>query len=408
MAYRIKPAHMKYASFLLPLAASSSDAWAVHSEALKRQRSGEDVIVLSVGDPDFDTPKPIVDTAISALLKGETKYSPAGGIPELRDVIAKVETQRLGIEIDPAMVTVTAGAQNALYVAFRCLVEVGDEVILLSPPYVMFEGVVNAAGASPVTVPLDPARNFAPDLQAVEKAITPRTRAILLNSPHNPSGSIIEKTDLVALCDICRTHDLALISDEVYADLCFSKPFHGPFVEPGMKERTIIIRSLSKSHAMSGWRIGWTIGPVQFGNHARDLLNSVQYGGSTFLQRGAVKALEDTLSEAKVGQNTQIGEMKAAYQNRAQRVANTLKNSPAISVLEPQAGVFCLADISKTKMTSDEYAWALLEETGISVLPGTAFGTELEGKVRLSLCQPMDVLEKATRRIAAFHATHFS
>lgn len=394
---------MKYASFLQTLSVSSSDAWAVHSKALKRQRAGEDIIVLSVGDPDFDTPKPILDAAISSLLDGETKYSPAGGIAELRSIIAKAETARLGQTIDPTMVTVTAGAQNALYITFRSLAEAGDEVILLSPPYVMFEGVIAASGAKPVATPLDPERNYAPDIKALENAITPRTKAILLNSPHNPSGSIIEKKDLEAICSICQERDIALVSDEVYADLCFTKPFHSPLAQPGMSDRTIVIRSLSKSHAMSGWRIGWAVGPATFGVHARNLLNSVQYGGSTFLQRGAIQALEDVLQDTLAGGETQISLMKSAYQERANTLASKLSNAPNLSLLEPEAGVFCLADISQTGLSSEQYAWALLEKTGVSVLPGTAFGPSLEGKVRLSLCQPSTQLDEAAARIINFH-----
>ncbi|MDJ0683815.1 MAG: pyridoxal phosphate-dependent aminotransferase [Alphaproteobacteria bacterium] len=389
---------MRYASFLQDLAASGSTAWAVHSEAMARHRRGEDVIILSVGDPDFTTPPPIADAAVDALRSGQTKYSAAGGVAGLRKAIAQTESKRLGLEISPDEVTVTAGAQNALYMTMRCLLDPDDAVILLSPPYVMFEGVVRAAGGTPILAPLDADRGFALDPDAVAAAITPKTRAILLNSPHNPSGAIANRAAVERLAALCVAHDLWLISDEVYADLCFERSFYSPRRAPGVGDRCVVIRSLSKSHAMSGWRIGWAVGPAAFAGHARNLLNNIQYGGSAFLQAGAEAAL--------TGDGADTACMKEAYRRRRDLLVEGLASAPGLRALKPEAGIFALADTSETSWSGESFSWALLNEAGVSVLPGGAFGPVLQDRVRISLCQPDAVLAEACARIVHFLSRH--
>ncbi len=356
------------------------------------------MIILSVGDPDFATPPPIADAAVDALRAGQTKYSAAGGVAGLRKAIAQTESKRLGLEISPDEVTVTAGAQNALYMTMRCLLDPGDTAILLSPPYVMFEGVVRAAGGTPIIAALDADRGFALDPDAVAAAITPKTRVVLLNSPHNPSGAIAERAAVERLAALCVAHDLWLISDEVYADLCFERPFYSPRRAPGVADRCVLIRSLSKSHAMSGWRIGWAVGPAAFAGHARNLLNNIQYGGSAFLQAGAEAAL--------TGDGADAARMKEAYRRRRDLLVEGLASAPGLRALKPEAGIFALADISETGWSGESFAWVLLNEAGVSVLPGGAFGPVLHNRVRISLCQPDTVLAEACMRIVRFLSRH--
>ncbi len=385
---------MKYPDFLDSLAASGTDAWAVHTRALGMRDRGEPVIVLSVGDPDFATPAGVVDACSRALQAGATKYSAAGGIPVFLDAIATRETERLGVPVGRENVVVTAGAQNALYVTMRCTLEPEDEVIILAPPYIMFEGVVRSAGAVPVTVPLDAENGFTVDLDGLSRAITPNTKAVLLNSPHNPTGVVADAESVAAVLNICRENDLWLYSDEVYADLCYEDPFISPYTMPGGPDRTVLIRSMSKSHAMSGWRVGWIVGPKELGAHARNLLNSMQYGGSAFIQEAAAHAL--------VHEQAAEAEMREAYRRRRDIFIQHLSGVEGISILRPQAGIFCLADLSALGVSGKQFSEDLLDAQGVSVLAGGAFDPSLDHHVRIALCQPEDVLGEGAERIAAF------
>ena len=385
---------MRYASFVSELAASGSDAWALHSRAQERQRAGDPVIVLSVGDPDFDTPPGIVQACKDALDAGTTKYSLAGGIAELTEAIAQKESERLGTPIGQGEIVVTAGAQNALYVTMRCLLEPGDEAILLAPPYVMFDGVVRSSGASPVHVPLRSDAGFAIDVDALEAAITPRTRVVLMNSPHNPSGAVAQSETVRRVLEICRRHDIWLISDEVYADLCFEAQFDSPVTMEGGRERTVVIRSMSKSHAMSGWRVGWIVGPAELCAHARNLLNNIQYGGSAFIQHAAAHAL--------LNEGGALEAMRDAYKARREVLVQYLSDLPGVEVLRPDAGIFCLLYVGGLGLDGSAFAEQLFEAHDVSVLAGGAFGPALQNHVRISLCQPEPVLIEAAGRIRAF------
>ena len=385
---------MRYSSFVQDLAASGSEAWAIHFRAQERDRNGEDVIILSVGDPDFPTPQGIVEACKRSLDAGATKYSNAGGIKELTGAISTWESDRLGCPVDPSRVVVTAGAQNGLYVAMRCTLEAGDEAILLAPPYVMFDGVVRSTGATPVHVPLRADDAFSIDVAALADAITPRTRVVLMNSPHNPSGAVAPRETVEAVVKLCRERGIWLISDEVYADLCFESPFHSPYELFGGLDNLLVIRSLSKSHAMSGWRVGWILGPETFCTHARNLLNSMQYGGSAFVQHAAAHAL--------AAEGDALVAMKEAYRARRDIVVDGLRNVPGLSVLRPDSGIFCLLRVSGLGMDGGRFATDLLDTQGVSVLPGAAFGPELDDFVRVSLCQPEPVLTDAMERIRRF------
>lgn len=385
---------MKYAGFVDSLAASGTDAWAVHTRALEMKAQGEPIIVLSVGDPDFATPPGVVEACTRAMEAGATKYSGAGGIPVLLDAISDREEERLGIPVPRKNIAVTAGAQNALYVTMRCTLEAGDEVIVLAPPYIMFEGVIRACGAVPVTVPLDSANGFAVDLEGLRQAITPKTKAVLLNSPHNPTGAVASPESVEAVLNICRENDLWLYSDEVYADLCYEQPFISPYTMEGGPDRTVLIRSMSKSHAMSGWRVGWIVGPAQLCVHARNLLNNMQYGGSAFVQHAAAHALTNERAAET--------EMREAYRRRRDIFMQHLSGVAGISILRPDAGIFCLMDLSALGVSGKKFSEDLLEARQVSVLAGGAFDTSLEHHVRIALCQPEDVLGEGAERIAAF------
>ncbi len=375
-------------------AAGSDEAWAVHFRALEKQAAGEEVIVLSVGDPDFDTPSVICEAAVAALRAGETRYTLGGGITPLRERIAEIESERLGFAVSAGEIVVCAGAQNAIYNSLRCLVEAGDEVVIFGPPYVMFDGVVAASGATPRRVPLDAATGFRIDRAALEAAVSERTRAILLNSPHNPTGAVASPAELEAVAALCRERGLWLISDEVYADLCYDGDFQSPACLPGMRERTVVVRSLSKSHAMSGWRVGWVVAPKALCDHMVGLIYHALYGGAAFTQRGALAALTEPIPE--------VAAMKQAYRERRDFLCAAIERIEGLHCIKPESGIFCLMDVGGLGLPTKLFAERLLECEGVSVLPGDAFDPAIGQMVRVSLCQPRPLLEEAVKRIKRF------
>ena len=388
---------MPLSSMLDALAVDGADGWSVHYRALIDRAEGEDVIVLSVGDPDFATPPAITDAAIKALHDEQTHYTLAGGIKPLVEQIAAHESARLGWPVGPDQVVVCSGAQNALYCTMRCLADPGDEVILLSPPYTMFEGVVGAAGGIVSLVPLRRADGFQVDLDALKAAVTPRTRAILLNSPHNPSGAIANSEVLETIASLCVDNGIWLISDEVYADLCFERSFTSPSTLEHMRERTIILRSLSKSHAMSGWRLGWMVAPPSICQGARDLLNHAIYGAPGFIQYGALAAFVQEVPE--------VAHMKQTYRERRDLLVDALSKVNSLDCMSPDAGIFCIVGIDRLGMPAMKFAQKLYDAEKVAVLPGEAFGSAHSDWVRVSLCQPADVLQDAVTRMTRFVGT---
>lgn len=388
---------MPLSSLVQAVSVDGVDGWDVHYRALADQAQGRDVIVLTIGDPDFATPPAITEAAIQALHDEKTHYTSAGGIKPLIEAIAARETDRLGWPVDPARVVVCGGAQNALYCAMRCVVDKGDEVILLSPPYTMFEGVVAASGGTVKLVPLLRENGFQVDLASLEAAITPRTRAILLNSPHNPSGAIATPHVLNAIAHLCIENSIWLVSDEVYADLCFEKEFVSPSTLDGMRNRTIIVRSFSKSHAMTGWRVGWMVAPETVCTGSRDLLNHVLYGNPGFIQYGALAALTCDVPE--------VAQMKRSYRERRDTFVAAMARVNSLDCLSPDAGMFCAVGIDRLDLPAMEFADRLYDAEGVAVLPGVAFGAAHTDWVRVSLCQPVEALVEAVERIAHFVGT---
>lgn len=374
------------------VASGGADAWRVHYAGLALQAAGRDAIVLSVGDPDFDTPPAIVDAAVDALRGGNTHYTVTGGVGALAEAVAGVETRRLGRAVSAASVVCAGGAQNVLYAVFRCLLEPGDEAILLAPPYSMFAGVIASTGATPVNVPLEVDNGFALDVDAVARAITPRTRAVLANFPHNPSGSIASPESLAALSALCEARGIWLVSDEAYADLVYD----GEFISPGVpgKPHVLVVRSLSKSHAMTGWRVGWVVGTESLARHLRDFLGHVTYGAPGFVQAGAVRAL--------TGQHDEVGAMRRAYRARRDVLVDAVHGINALSISVPPAGIFCMLDVRGTGLDGESFAEALLDQELVSVLPGGTFSQELAGHVRVSLCVPAARLAEAAKRMGRF------
>jgi aspartate/methionine/tyrosine aminotransferase len=385
---------MRYAKLVDGISGEGAAAWEIHSAAMQAKRGGADIIVMSIGDPDFATPAPIVDTAVRALRAGDTHYTDIPGRPALRAAIARDHRMCGGPAVGPENVIVLAGAQSALFSASLLLLNPGDEVIVLDPMYVTYEATVRVSGASLVRIPPRPESGFRPDLWAIERAVTERTRAILFANPNNPSGVVLREAELAGIAEIARRHDLWVISDEVYAQLTFDAPHVGIASLPGMRERTVTVSSLSKSQAMTGWRVGWMIGPEALIRHADNLSLCMLYGLPGFVQEAAVTALTEARGEME--------RMREIYRRRRDLVHAALAGVPGLVAMRPEAGMFLMVDVRGAGMTASEFSWGLFEAEGVSLLDATAFGASAAGFVRLSYTLGEDELTEGCARIRRF------
>ncbi|HUK00555.1 MAG TPA: pyridoxal phosphate-dependent aminotransferase [Stellaceae bacterium] len=382
---------MQFSPLVGRIAGRGARAWSIHFDAVRQRGAGRRVILLTVGDPDQHAPEAAVEATIAALQQGRTGYSPILGFPELRAAIAARVERRSGVPCAAENVAVVPGTQAGLYAALQCLAGPGDEVVAFEPTYATYEAVVGAAGARLVTAPLRPETGFHPDLAVLAEAVTPRTRVLWINSPHNPTGAVFTPAEIEAIAALARRHDLWLLSDEVYEDLAFARPHLSPRSLPGMAERTVVVSSLSKSHAMPGFRLGWVVGPAALTGHLFNLLLSMLYGGPPFIQLGALAVLERELPEASA--------LREDYRRRAALFAGILGEAPRCRVIPPEGGMFLLLDVRGTGLSADDFARALLEEEGVATLPCDGFGPSAAGHLRLALTQADAVLAEAGERI---------
>ena len=385
---------MKFSQLTERIAGEGADAWAVHYKAMRRRRAGEEIIVLSVGEPNFDTPPAIVAAAKAALDRGRTHYTDITGDPPLRAAIARRHRERTGQAVGPENVCVLAGAQCGLFASMLCLLDPGEEIIVPEPMYVTYEAAIRVGGAVLRRVPLRPEKRFRLQAADVAAAIGPQTRAVLINSPNNPTGAMIEPGEMAALAELCRRHDLWLVSDEVYCSLVFEGEHVSPAGLPGMGERTVTVDSVSKSHAMTGWRLGWVVAPRELIGHIGHLALCMLYGSPGFVQDAGVVALEESHAE--------LPDMVAALRRRRDNLQRQLAQVPNLAAELPEGGMFLMLDVRRTGLSAADFAFRLLDAERVSVLPGAAFGPQIAGYVRINLGAPDEELEEAGRRIARF------
>ena len=381
---------VKFSALVDRIGGDGADAWLTHYQAVAARERGEDVIIMSVGDPDLETPAPVIERAIAQLRGGDTHYVPAAGRPALREAIARLHTARSGQAVDAAHVTYFAGAQNALFVASLCLAGPGDEVVSLEPLYPTYPATIEVSGARLVRVPA--AASWRPDLAALSARITPRTRALLWASPNNPSGVVLSEAELGVIAALARRHDLWLIVDEVYAGLAPGGCVPGLAAQ--LPERVVTLGSLSKSHAMTGWRAGWLIGPRELAAHAERLAMCMLFGLPGFIQEAAITAL--TLAE---GAQQRTRSFCAA---RQQHFAAAIRGIAELRVIPPEAGMFMLIDVSATGLSGGEFARALYAAERVSVMDGAAFGRSSEGCVRVCFAAEEATLDAAGARLRRF------
>jgi arginine:pyruvate transaminase len=387
---------MRFSPLSDRLARDDTQAWNVHRLASEMRARGEDVIMLTIGDPDFETPPVVVEAAYASMRAGRTHYAYSQGDPALRTEIAKRAATWAGRPVDASRVVFFPGAQAAMYCVCTSVLGEGDEVIVPEPFYATYPGIFAAAGATVVNVPLRPENAFQLDVAEVAAAVTERTRAVVLTTPHNPTGAALPAETLAALGELCSAHDLWLVSDEVYGSLLFGGQKHASVLAvDGAEQRIAGISSLSKSHAMTGWRTGWAVVPEELKERLVLLLDCMLFGSPPFIADAAAIALREA--------DAATAEMRAAYESRAAVVAR-IDGQAGLRCHMPMGGMFIMLDVRATGISGTEFAERLLEREGVSVLPIEAFGPSGAGHVRLALAADEDTLAEGCRRIASFAA----
>lgn len=383
---------MKFSALVERIAGEGADAWLTHYEARHARERGEDVILLSVGDPDFDTPAPVSERAIECIRAGDTHYTPASGRQPLRAAIAALHTARSGQSVSADQVVVLSGAQNALFSASLCLAQPGDEVMAVEPMYPTYPATIEVSGARLVRVAASPENGFRVDLKSLERAVTPRTRAIFFATPNNPSGSILAESDLAAIGDLARRHSLWVVADEVYAGL--APGGRVPSLAASLPDRVVTIGSLSKTHAMTGWRAGWIVGPRELAVHVESLVMCMLFGLPGFIQEAAITALGIApAAEARI---------RDYCRSRCDFILAELAGAKGLACCVPDAGMFLLIDVRGTGLTGYQFMRGLYESERVSVIDGGAFGRHTGGFVRICFAAEEAVLRDACARIRRF------
>ncbi|WP_156291333.1 aminotransferase [Oceanobacillus salinisoli] len=356
--------------------------------------SMEDVISLGVGEPDFTTPWNIRDQAIGALQDGYTSYTANAGLLELRQEISKYVKRRFDVEYNAEnQVIVTVGASQSLDLAFRAILNPGDEVLIIEPAFVSYASLVSLAGGVPIRIATNSENGFKVTPEQIEAAITDRTKAVLICSPNNPTGTCLNKDELTELADVIKKHDLLVISDEIYAELTYDQAFTSMAAIPGMYERTILINGFSKGFAMTGWRLGFLAAPSELIGLMVKIYQYTTMCAPHMLQRGALEALRNS--------SEQVEYMRQHYWRRRNFTVQSLNRS-GLDCHTPGGAFYVFPSIKRTGLSSEEFAQELLQKERVAVVPGNAFGASGEGYVRCSYATSIEQLQEAMNRIEQF------
>jgi arginine:pyruvate transaminase len=389
---------MKLASIATRLASLGSDKWAVHIEGKRRRAAGDQLIFLSIGEPDLPAPQTLLDHTRQSVRIGRLGYSPGTGDVALTQSLSRFYTKQTGRPVGSDQFLFVPGTQTGLSLAFLSILEAGDEVLMFDPYYATYEAVVTAPGGRPVAVKLDPERGFHPDIAALEKAVTKKTKAILLNSPSNPTGAVFTPAEIRSIGDIAKKHDLWIVSDEVYATMIHDgHHFTSPFFHQDLEERTIVVSSISKSHAVPGFRCGWMAGSKDFVEKALPVTETMLFGSQPFL--------EDALSFALDNDFTETTAMRDAYWSRGKVLVEGLKVSNRIRARMPEGGMFVMVDVRQTGLSGEDFARKLLAEQDVVTMPGESFGDGGAGHLRVALTVDEATMAEAARRIVTLAAS---
>lgn len=366
-------------------------AFEVLAKARALEAKGRTIIHLEIGEPDFDTPKNIVNKAKEGLDKGYTHYGPAPGLPELRQTIAEDAGRRRGLSFAPENVVVTPGAKPIMFFTMLAVVNEGDEVIYPNPGFPIYESVIRFIGAKPVPLPLLEEREFSFDVEQLKSLVTDKTRLIILNSPQNPTGGILTRKDLEEVAKIAIERDIWVLSDEVYKDILYEGTFETIATVPGMLDRVVILDGFSKTYAMTGWRMGYGIMPTHLAERITRLQINSNSCANTFSQYACVEALKGPQDEPK--------RMVEEFRNRRDFIVDGLNDIPGIKCLKPKGAFYVFPNIKGTGKSSSFLENYFMNEAGVAVLSGTAFGKYGEGYLRLSYANSIQNIDKALKQI---------
>jgi len=386
---------MKLASRMSRLGTETAFEALARAKALEAQ--GRSIIFLGIGEPDFDTPEHIIDAAKIALESGFTHYTPSPGIPAVREIVAADMSARLGYQATASNVVITPGGKPIMFFTILALAEAGDEVIYPNPGFPIYESMIRFAGATPVPMQLHEELDYNPNIDELRSLVTPRTKLIIVNSPNNPCGSVIPEKDLGTIAEIANEVDAVVLSDEIYKDFYFEDEHVSITKFPGMRERTVVLDGLSKSYAMTGWRIGYGLFPDELVEPITRLVTNSVSCTAAFSQMAAAAAIQ--------APQEPVYSMVAEFKRRRDILVDGLNAIPGISCPMPKGAFYAFPNISGIGLSSQEFEARLLNETGVSILAGTSFGEFGEGYARFSFANSQDNLREALRRITEWVPT---
>ena len=362
----------------------------VRARALEAQ--GKDIVHLEIGEPDFDTPGNIVDAGVRALKGGWTHYGPSAGLPALREAIAEYAGQFRGVKIGADEVVVVPGGKPIIFFVMLALIEEGDEVIYPNPGFPIYESMIEFTGGKAVPVRLREERDFGLDVQELASRLTHRTKLIILNSPQNPTGGVLDEKDIREIVRVIGDRDVMVLSDEIYSRLIFEGEHFSPMSIPEFRSRTILLDGFSKTYAMTGWRLGYGVMRSDLASQVSRLMTNSNSCTASFTQMAGVEALN--------GDQSSVDRMLGEFRRRREVMVNGLNRIKGFRCLKPRGAFYVFPNIEGTGWNSKKLADALLEEAGVACLSGTSFGSFGEGFIRFSIANSIENIEKALDRVA--------
>jgi aspartate/methionine/tyrosine aminotransferase len=369
----------------------TESAFEVLARARALERQGREIVHLEIGEPDFDTPAHIKDAAKRALDANATHYGPSAGLPELREAIAKHTAETRGVPVSPEQVVVTPGAKPIMFFTIMALVDRGDEVIYPNPGFPIYESVINFVGGVPVPIPLREESDFGFDLALFEQRLSKKTKLIIINSPENPTGGVLDRGQIQRIAHLASERGIPVMTDEIYRQFLYDGEFVSFYAQPGMHRTSILLDGFSKSYAMTGWRLGYGVMPVELAEHVTRLMVNSNSCTASFVQLAGVAALQ--------GDHTPVTRMVAEFKRRRDLLVDGLNRLPGVSCRKPRGAFYVFPNITGTGKSSAEVADRLLQEAGVAVLSGAAFGAHGEGYLRISYANSEANLKKALERM---------
>jgi len=375
-------------------------AFEVLNRARALEKQGKEIIHLEIGEPDFDTPPNVVEAGIDALRKGWTHYGPAAGLPELRQAIAEYVSRTRKVPVSSDEVVVVPGGKPIIFFTILALIESGDEVIYPNPGFPIYESMVNYSVGKGIPIPLREERDFSVDVKELASLITDHTRLIILNSPHNPTGGILTKKDVLEIAEAIGDRNILVLSDEIYSRLIYDGEHFSIMSVPGFKERTILLDGFSKTYAMTGWRMGYGVMRPDLASQIAKLATNATSCTASFTQIAGIEALR--------GDQSSVDRMSNEFRRRRDAFVVGLNKIKGFSCRMPKGAFYAFPNITKTGWTSKKLADALLEQAGVAALAGTAFGAYGEGYLRFSVANSLENLSKALARIEDWTSKNLS